>query len=60
MNKDEKNKKKPSDLTDTNKSNKSDIGNSLENDVVSDKVPEGKTPQARTDNEQDREVKKNK
>lgn len=58
MNKDEENKNKKADLTDTSKGDKSDIGNSLEKDVVSDKVPEGKTPQARTDNEEDREMKK--
>ncbi|WP_170866219.1 hypothetical protein [Pontibacter flavimaris] len=52
-------KNKKHDLTDTSKSDKKDIGNSLERDVTSSKQT-GKTPQARTDNEQDREVKKRK
>lgn len=60
MNKDEENKNKKSDLTDTSKGDKSDIGNSLEKDVVSTKMPEGKTPQARTDNEENREFKEEK
>jgi len=58
MSKDQENKNKESELTDTSKSKKSDISNSLENDVVSDKMPADKTPQARTDNEEDREVRK--
>ncbi|MBF9251866.1 hypothetical protein I2I11_01020 [Pontibacter sp. 172403-2] len=56
MNKDQENKK--SELTDKSKSDKSDISNSLEKDVVSNKMPADKTPQGRTDNEEDRETKK--
>ncbi|GHA69589.1 hypothetical protein [Pontibacter akesuensis] len=51
-------KNKKSELTDTSKSNKNDISNSLERDVTDTPLKEGQTPQARTDNEQDRETKK--
>ncbi|WP_266203975.1 hypothetical protein [Pontibacter kalidii] len=52
-------KNKKHDLADKSKGNRKDIGNSLERDVTSSKQT-GKTPQARTDNEQDRESKKRK
>jgi len=58
MSKDQENQNKKSELTDKSKSDKSDISNSLEKDVVSDKMPADKTPQGRTDNEEDRELKK--
>jgi len=52
-------KKKQQDLTDTSKGDKKDIGNSLERDVTNTEQT-GRTPQARTDNEQDSESKKRK
>ena len=52
-------KNKQSDLTDKNKSGKKDIGNSLDRDITSSKQT-GRTPQARTDNEQDSESNKRK
>ncbi|WP_347157171.1 hypothetical protein [Pontibacter chitinilyticus] len=58
MNNDKENKKK-SELTDTSKADKKDIGNSLEQDVTNTPLPKDKTPQGRTDNEEDRETKKN-
>ncbi|WP_179222906.1 hypothetical protein [Pontibacter ummariensis] len=49
---------KKSDLTNTDKANKKDTSNSLERDVKSDFSSNRQTPQGRTDNEQDRELKK--
>ncbi|WP_157593750.1 hypothetical protein [Pontibacter actiniarum] len=54
----DQNKKQQSDLTDKNKGNKKDIGNSLEQDVTNTDLSKRQTPQGRTDNEQDRESKK--
>ncbi|PRY16163.1 hypothetical protein CLV24_1013 [Pontibacter ummariensis] len=58
MNKDKENMNKKSDLTNTDKANKKDTSNSLERDVKSDFSSNRQTPQGRTDNEQDRELKK--
>jgi len=58
MSTDNQNQKKQSDLTDKSNKSKSDTGNSLERDVTDTPMPEGKTPQARTDNEEDAETKK--
>ncbi|WP_242923689.1 hypothetical protein [Pontibacter liquoris] len=60
MNKDKENKNKNSDLTDTSKGDKKDTSNSLARDVVRKDMPAGKTPQNRTDNEEDRQMKNNK
>lgn len=60
MNKDQENKNKKPELTDTSKNDKSDISNSLEKDVVSTKMPGDQTPQARTDNKENREFKEEK
>ncbi|WP_276497727.1 hypothetical protein [Pontibacter litorisediminis] len=53
-------KSKKSDLTNKSKGNSKDISNSLERDVTDTKMSGKQTPQARTDNEQDRESKKRK
>ena len=53
MKKKDQDKKKKSELTDTNKSNPKDIGNSLWRDVTETKPSKKQTPQGRTDNEQD-------
>lgn len=45
-------------LTNESKGDKKDITNSLERSVTDSKMPKDKTPQARTDNEQDAEKKK--
>ncbi|MCJ8166876.1 hypothetical protein MKJ04_18675 [Pontibacter sp. E15-1] len=58
MSTDKENKQNQSELTNKGKDEKKDITNSLERDVTDTKMPEDKTPQARTDNEQDAEVKK--
>ena len=55
-----KENQKKSELTDKSKGSKSDIGNSLARDVTDTPMPEGKTPQARTDNEEDAQTQKKK
>lgn len=60
MSTNKENQKKNSELTDKSKGDKSDTGNSLERDVTNTPMPKDKTPQARTDNAQDKEAKKNK
>lgn len=55
MNTDKENKQ---DLTNKGKNEKKDITNSLEHGVTDSKMPKDKTPQGRTDNEQDAEKKK--
>ena len=57
MSTDKENQKK-SELTDKSKGDKSDTGNSLERDVTNTPMPKDKTPQARTDNEEDAQAKK--
>ncbi|WP_299822708.1 hypothetical protein [uncultured Pontibacter sp.] len=54
----DQNKDKKSELTDTNKSNPKDTSNSLSRDKTDTKLNQKQTPQARTDNEQDREQQK--
>lgn len=54
MSTDKENQKKQSEQTDKNK----DISNSLENDAVGKTGSQNPTPQARTDQEQDKEQKK--
>ncbi len=58
MSTDKENKQKESELTNTSKNDKKDITNSLEHSVTDSKMPKDKTPQGRTDNEQDAEKKK--
>lgn len=53
----EKDKNQQSNLTDTSKSDKKDITNSLERDAVGNFQSDRQTPQNRTDNEQDEEKK---
>lgn len=53
-----KNKQQQSDATAKTKENKKDIGNSLERDAVGKTGSNNPTPQARTDNEQDKEKQK--
>jgi hypothetical protein len=57
MSTDKENKKK-SDMTDTSKSDKSDISNSLEKNAKGKPGSQNPTPQARTDQEQDSENQK--
>jgi hypothetical protein len=52
-------KNKRSSLTDTNKTSKKDISNSLEREKTDTPLSGKQTPQGRTDNELDRESKKN-
>ncbi len=52
-------KNKRSSLTDTSKANKKDITNSLERDKTNTPLTGKQTPQGRTDNELDRESRKN-
>jgi hypothetical protein len=56
----EQNKNKQSDLTDKSKGNKKDISNSLERDATDTPLSGKQTPQARTDNEMNRERNKSK
>ncbi|MHA6246565.1 hypothetical protein ACXYMU_01405 [Pontibacter sp. CAU 1760] len=51
-------KKNKQSLTNESKGDKKDITNSLEHSVTDSKMPKDKTPQGRTDNEQDAEKKK--
>jgi len=59
MSTDKENQKK-SELTDKSKGDKSDTGNSLARDVTNTPMPEDKTPQARTDNEEDAQTQQKK
>jgi len=58
MKNEKENKHQKSELTDKNKSSKSDISNSLERDAKGDKGANNYTPQNRTDNEQGSSKKK--